>query len=249
MCPLTTTPYAGSRLRHDVGVTAPVKSGASAGVGDRRGRRPAVPPSWSSSTSDFTPSLRQLVRRNLLAVCRLVEEVTFVMPAGFTMDGVPSRVMPTSRPSRRRPAGSCRARMIGVATGLVDDVRGEHRVLRTGEAVAVLAPSMGWQPPFWRRRSSATPSSNSWLPTLVTSRPSLFISSTTGSSWKAALTSGAPPTRSPGGDREAVAATPASAAARSCLTAVARYSTPPAGVPLTAAAASGGRVDRYRGSR
>ena len=32
-------------------------------------------------------------------------------------------------------------------------------------------PSVGWQPPFCIRSSSARPSSNSWLPTAVTSRP------------------------------------------------------------------------------
>ena len=47
------------------------------------------------------------------------------------------------------------------------------------------------------RRSSCQPSSNSWLPTLLTSRPSRFIASMVGSSWKRPESSGDAPIRSP----------------------------------------------------
>jgi hypothetical protein len=53
-------------------------------------------------------------------------------------------------------------------------------------------PSTGWQPsprrwpPHRMRSSSSTPSSNSWLPTPLTSRPIEFIASIAGSSWNSA---------------------------------------------------------------
>ena len=47
------------------------------------------------------------------------------------------------------------------------------------------------------RRSSSTPSSNSWLPTALTSRPIELSASIVGSSWKSAETSGLAPIRSP----------------------------------------------------
>ncbi len=58
-------------------------------------------------------------------------------------------------------------------------------------------PSTGWQPPYAMRRSSVLPSSNSWLPTLDTSRPSLFSASMLGSSWKSPDSIGLPPIMSP----------------------------------------------------
>jgi hypothetical protein len=47
------------------------------------------------------------------------------------------------------------------------------------------------------RSSSSLPSSNSWLPTALKSRPARFIASIVGSSWKKAETSGLAPIRSP----------------------------------------------------
>ncbi len=88
-------------------------------------------------------------------------------------------------------------------------------------------PSTGWQPPFWSRLSSSVPSSNSWLPTELICRPTWLSASIDGSSWKAALTSGLAPTRSP------APTVSVELLLRSFLTVVARYSAPPAGVPLT----------------
>ena len=75
------------------------------------------------------------------------------------------------------------------------------------------------------RRSSSTPSSNSWLPTPVTSSPSAFIASIVGSSWNGAESSGLAPIRSP-----APTVSVFGFCARSCLRCVARYSTPPAAI-------------------
>ena len=58
-------------------------------------------------------------------------------------------------------------------------------------------PSIGWQPPSCMRSSSSVPSSNSWLPTALTSRPISFIASMVGSSWNRADSSGLAPMRSP----------------------------------------------------
>ena len=58
-------------------------------------------------------------------------------------------------------------------------------------------PSLGWQPPRWSRSSSAAPSSNSWLPTALTSSPISFSASIVGSSWNSDDSSGLAPTRSP----------------------------------------------------
>ena len=85
-------------------------------------------------------------------------------------------------------------------------------------------PSIGWQPPRLRRRSSAGPSSNSWLPTAATSSPIAFIASIAGSSWKSEESSGLPPTRSP-----AATTNVWRARSRSVRMWVARYSAPPAG--------------------
>ena len=71
-----------------------------------------------------------------------------------------------------------------------------------------------------------------YLSTSMTTGDALLISSIDGSSWKAALTSGDAPTMSPAptvSDR----APAASASPRSFFSQVVRYSTPPAGVPLT----------------
>jgi hypothetical protein len=76
------------------------------------------------------------------------------------------------------------------------------------------------------RSSSREPSSNSWLPTPATSRPSAFIASIVGSSWNSALTSGLAPIRSPA---ETTKLRPA-AAASSRRTCVARLTVPPASV-------------------
>ena len=79
-------------------------------------------------------------------------------------------------------------------------------------------PSTGWQPsslagvydvppfgppptytrlPYCIRCSSAFPSSNSWLPTPIVSRPTEFMNSIVGSSWNRPDRSGLPPIRSP----------------------------------------------------
>ena len=107
------------------------------------------------------------------------------MPAWATSVGVPSRVIPmkpTLTPStcldpvrRQRACRRCR----------LDDVRGEPLEVGAGIGARPRARSSrpGWQPPFCIRSSSVTPSSNSWLPTLDTSRPIAFSDSTAGSSW------------------------------------------------------------------
>ena len=54
------------------------------------------------------------------------------------------------------------------------------------------------------RSSSATPSSNSWLPTLETSRPIAFSDSTAGSSWNSPDRNGDAADQVAGGDRQGV---------------------------------------------
>ena len=76
------------------------------------------------------------------------------------------------------------------------------------------------------RSSSAEPSSNSWLPTAVTSSPRRFIASIVGSSWNSADTSGLAPIRSPA---ETTSVRCGFVASRR-LTCVARLATPPASV-------------------
>ena len=68
------------------------------------------------------------------------------------------------------------------------------------------------------------PSSNSWLPTPVTSRPIELSASIAGSSWKSAETSGLAPIRSP-----APTVIVLRLRCRSAFRCVARYSMPPAG--------------------
>ncbi len=65
------------------------------------------------------------------------------------------------------------------------------------------------------------------------SSPSAFSASIAGSSWKAALTSGVRADEVAGGDGVAYGAPCGLRPPRSFLTVVARYSAPPAGVPLT----------------
>ncbi len=67
------------------------------------------------------------------------------------------------------------------------------------------------------------PSSNSWFPTALRSRPIRFIASIVGSSWKSADSSGLAPMRSPAETTKVLRF--ASESARTC---VARYSAPPA---------------------
>ena len=82
-------------------------------------------------------------------------------------------------------------------------------------------PSTGWQPPFCMRCSSVMPSSNSWLPTLETSRPIAFSVSTAGSSWKTPEVNVEPPIRSPAATVRLVGWP-----FRSCFRWVARYAAP-----------------------
>ena len=85
-------------------------------------------------------------------------------------------------------------------------------------------PSIGWQPPFCIRSSSGTPSSNSWLPTPLTSIPIELRDSIVGSSWNSAETSGLAPIMSP-----APTVIVFVFCVRRSLIHVARYAMPPAG--------------------
>jgi hypothetical protein len=154
------------------------------------------------------------------------------MPAGLTIDGVPSSVapmMPTFTPPMVRIAygGKMGLRVVRSTT-----FAARYRKSAPANPSPSAHPSTGWQPPRWRRFSSATPSSNSWLPTDATSSRRVSIASIVGSSWNAALISGDAPTRSPAPTvrtwRRA-----SRASRRSVPTVVARYSAPPAGTPLT----------------
>ena len=102
----------------------------------------------------------------------------------------------------------------------------------SGQEFWLFAPSpSGMQPPSCMRTSSRQPSSNSWLPTLLMSRPISFIASMVGSSWNAAESSGVAPIRSPAAT--VTECRPSAAAeARSAFRWVARYSAPPAKTPL-----------------
>ena len=156
------------------------------------------------------------------------------MPAGLTMPGVPSRVRPT------KPTGTPSTNLmsiggrIGRPVFLLIVFAARYLKSAPRNRSPSWQPSVGWQPPRCMRSSSSTPSSNSWLPTELICSPISFISSIVGSSWNAALTSGDAPIRSPA-PTVSVLRPSASASARSFFSQVARYSTPPAGVPLTAA--------------
>ena len=76
------------------------------------------------------------------------------------------------------------------------------------------SPSMGCDPPLAMRSNSAGPSSNSWLPTALMSRPRRFMASMVGSSWNRAETSGEAPIRSPAETKIDSPGAAASAAAR-----------------------------------
>jgi len=120
-----------------------------------------------------------------------------------------------------------------LAGGLLDHVGGEVAEVRAREAVLLLSasapskqPSVGWQPPDCIRWSSVQPSSNSWLPTALMSRPRAFIASIVGSSWNSAEVSGLAPIRSPA-DTVSVLRFRRWYSRRE----VARYAAPPAGMP------------------
>ncbi len=198
----------------------------------------------------------------LLAVATSSRNVRPCTPAAVTMSGVPFSVIPM--------------KPIFAPFNVLDHVRREQRLagvgadrrwptrngksapaegaLAAGAAVGCLVPSALWrQPPFCIRSSSAEPSSNSWLPTLVTSRPRAFIASMVGSSWNAPDSSGLAPIRSP-----AATVSEWSCPARAWARWVARYSTPPHGQrrgrPVGVAAGSPSRRSRSaargcRGSR
>ena len=122
---------------------------------------------------------------------------TVVMPAGFTMPGVPLSVMPTkptsTPPTQRRVIGARCGSPVRLFTTLA--ARYSKSAPRYGSPS--WQPSVGWQPPRCSRSSSETPSSYSWLPTELMSSPIALSTSIDGSSWNAALTSGDAPTRSP----------------------------------------------------
>ncbi len=60
-----------------------------------------------------------------------------------------------------------------------------------------MQPSTGRQPPFWIRRSSAAPLSNSWLPTDAKSTFIRLVATVIGSSKKSPFASGLAPMLSP----------------------------------------------------
>ena len=123
------------------------------------------------------------------------------MPAGDTMSRVPSSVMPMN-PTLMFPnfliayGGEQRAPVVAS-----NDVRGEELEVGAAEMAAVALACAGGvgrvAAAVLHAQQLGPPSSNSWLPTALRSRPILFIASMVGSSWKAAESSGLAPMRSP----------------------------------------------------
>ena len=89
------------------------------------------------------------------------------------------------------------------------------------------------------RSSSVVPSSNSWLPTLLTSRPIALSDSTDGSSWKMPERKVDPPMRSPAATVRLFASP---AAERSSVSLVDRFAAPPAEVLAGSTSAAQGWV-------
>ena len=120
----------------------------------------SAPASRSLGTAAFTASASS-------------PNVSPATPLGVTSDGVSCSTTPTN------PTGR--------ATDLLDQRAGENRLAATvghvggevGEVSArkgrLAAGASVRQPPRWSRRSSSSPSSNSWFPTLETSSPSTSI--------------------------------------------------------------------------
>ncbi len=153
-------------------------------------------PSWTRATMALTPARR---RRSAARLPEATSSSNFspAMPAAVTIVGVVcvTRPMkPTLTPLifLMATGGSAYLSLFSLRT-----LAARYSYLAPFHLPAGEQPSVGWQPPFWMRLSSVRPSSNSWLPTEETSRPSLPSSSTVGSSWYAAEISGEAPIRSP----------------------------------------------------
>ena len=194
------------------------------------------PPSCTSTTIDFTP-LRSIRFASRLAVATSSENFRPSTPDLVTMLGVFSRVIPmkpTLMPSYSLTltAGNTVLPVSVRVTLAARYWKFAPGKVPAGQEFWLSLPSpSGRQPPVCMRRSSRQPSSNSWLPTLAICSPIRFIAMMVGSSWNAADSSGVAPMRSPAAT-VTVCRPLERARVRSLLRCVARYSAPPAGVPL-----------------
>src|ERR671923_1287968 len=183
------------------------------------------PPSWISTTNDRTPSSRRSFATRSLIVSISSRNSSPATPDGVTISGVPSSVRPRNAtlmlalPTRRISYGGNSVSSVPSRNTFAD--RYWKNAPLNGSPS--WQPSIGWQPPFCIRSSSFDPSSNSWLPTPVTSSPSSFMASIVGSSWSNAEMSGLAPIRSP-----APTVIVFGFRSRRRSIQVARYSTPPA---------------------
>ncbi len=184
------------------------------------------PPSWMRTTIVSAPALLELGdervrpcrprRGSSRSRCRTARR-SRACPRASCRRTRPSR--------RRRTCGSCTGGKIVLAASPCTVTFAARKLkFAPRKSVPSWQPSTGWQPPFCMRRSSVTPSSNSWLPTAFMSRPKRFAASIVGSSWKRPERSGLAPIRSPA-DTIAVLI---GFVASSCFRCVAKYSAPPA---------------------
>src|SRR5919109_2493569 len=177
------------------------------------------------TTNDRTPSSRRNRATRSLIVSISSRNSRPATPDGVTISGVPSSV----RPMKATLTLVLPTRLISYGGSGVSSVPSRNTFADRYWKNAPLngspswQPSIGWQPPFCIRSSSFDPSSNSWLPTPVTSSPSSFMASIVGSSWSNAEMSGLAPIRSP-----APTVIVFGFRSRRRSIQVARYSTPPA---------------------
>src|SRR3954469_8969118 len=181
-----------------------------------------TPASWRSATIVRTP-WRRSRGTSALIVSASSRNCSPATPDCVTICGVPSSVSPMNAsltPSKRLMTyrGKSMRPLDSRTTFALRNRKSAPVKLQFGRG------SSGRQPPFCMHSSSSAPSSNSWLPTELTSRPRSFIASIVGSSWNSAESRGLAPMRSPADTTTVRRGLRASSA----LTWVARYSMPPA---------------------
>ena len=188
-----------------IGPEMPVARAARVAVVVVRPSWPGAPPSWISATIDLTP-MRVEHLGVLVDRLDLVVELQARRPDGG--DDVRRALQGHADEADRRRrsrfqtqyGGSSGWRVLSSMT-----LRGEVREVGARER---LRPGRSSRRSGGSRRSAGAParpapSSNSWLPTAVTSRPSLFSASMVGSSWKSGRQQRAGADHVAGGRRDA----------------------------------------------
>ena len=159
-------------------------------------------PSWISTTMTSAPAAFNLGTSAFAVSASSAKRMPLIRPAETRL-AVPLNVMPINptetllRPLPKvfsAKAGNkvCPFSLIVLAASCWNFAPTKGRSTRQGSAAVCFS-----QPPVWMRNNSAVPRSNSWLPTALNSRPTMFIAITDGSSRNKDEDKGEAPIRSP----------------------------------------------------